>query len=56
MIYNRYLFESSPDFLTFEFESIGLKGQSPKLSVIPKSMFTVTTILALVTKTHNQTS
>jgi hypothetical protein len=26
MIYNCYLFESSPDLLTFEFDSIGPKG------------------------------
>lgn len=26
MINNRYLFESSPDLLTFEFNSIGPKG------------------------------
>lgn len=31
MKYNRYLFESSPDFLTFEFESIGPKGTITKV-------------------------
>jgi hypothetical protein len=31
MINNRYLFESSPDFLTFEFDSIGPKGTITKV-------------------------
>ena len=31
MIDNRYMFESSPDFLTFEFESIGPKGKITKV-------------------------